>query len=95
MVGDVWIVVGAVGIVVGAVVGSVVGAVVGAVVGTVVGAVLGVVKGVGVVGTTIGPFIASTIVLISEKGLPPQVPRKSSVSMDQTMAPPSPMYVAY
>ena len=79
-------VVGTVGAVVGAVVGTV-GTVVGAVVGT-VGIVEGVVKGAGVVGMTIGPFIASIMVLINENGFPSHVPWKSSVSIDQTMAPP-------
>ena len=80
VVGPVEIVVGYVGEVVGA---GVVGTVVGE-----VGAVEGVVKGAGVVGMTMGPFIASTIVLIKVNGVPSQVPWKSSVSMDQTMAPP-------
>jgi len=50
---------------------------------------------VGGVGYTIGPFIVSTMVLISGNFTPWQVPWKSSVSMDHTMAPKMPLEAAY
>lgn len=44
----------------------------------------------------VGPFIASTTVLVKIKGTPPElIPLKSSVSIDQVRAPPKPIAAMY